>query len=101
MAVTHYPPDRTKARGNALAGWINQLETAIEGYLGEVQTLIDDIDGGEANAGDDTKYNDVVGRYGFRSNADAKAAEGELATVKGALESHTAAFNQLFERLRG
>lgn len=106
MAVNHTPPDRSKTRGNALAGCLNQLEIAIPPILKEIATLMEAIDGGEANAADTSKMAGVQDAYNFKrtgtpDNTAATAAIGQLQAIRGVLTTGQAALDQAFGRLRG
>ncbi len=103
MAVNHTPPGRSTVGGPRLAGWLNQLELSNTGLLSEIATVMETIDGGEANAADVTKMARVLTDYGFADAASAVAAIGQLQAIRFALteSGNQSAFAQAFNRLRG
>jgi len=103
MPFTHIYVDTSKQHGQLLRGMLAQLEAGRNALVQIVDCMATMIDG---DSGDAANYGEVATRFGFASNAAAKAAFDELNSVKGKLTTDSdvtfvqAALNQVFSKFR-
>ena len=103
MADNHYVFDITLAAGWRLQRAFTDLENAINRLKAEKDTMIQMLDGDGSNV---THYNAHVTAYGFSDTTNAKAAQAELESVVGKLDTDAsvssvkAAINQALARFR-
>jgi hypothetical protein len=105
MAFSHvYFNDQLPA-GRRLRSLLNKAEESDDAMADEVGTFVRMCEGDDPSQ--EANFAEVTARYGFTSNAKAKAAYDELASAyskisgNGSVTDVRAARDQLFAKLRG
>lgn len=103
MAFTHIQFDDQKQHGRYLRRALQHIEEGYDTLLDIIATMTTMIDG---DGSSDAQFSEVTTRFGFGSNADAKAAWDELNSLKSKLVTDdsvsfvNAAMLQAFNKFR-
>lgn len=103
MAVNHIGFDKTTPHGNLLYNHLSRMEMAFDGLNDILGTMALMIDG---DGTDPAHFSYMATKFGFESNAVAKAAYDELASVlaklntDGSVSMVNAAMLQAFAKFR-
>lgn len=103
MAVSHITYNHSTPHGSQLANHLLQLEGGLEGLNDDLATMARMIDGDGSQA---SHFTYMTGKYGFESDAVAKAAYEELQSAAAKLNTNSsvtdvnAALLQAFAKFR-